>query len=594
MAWLKMNSRQGLLWILLAMLALPAAVKAQYGYADNRDGTCTITGYTGEGGDVVITNTITGLQVTGIGDAAFFNCPTLTTVAIGNGVISIGRYAFLACDNLTAITVDTNNPAFSSLDGVLFDKSQTTLIQCPGAKSGAYTIPNGVTNIGIAAFDYCNSLTNVTIPGSVTNIGEYAFLACHRLTAITVDTNNPAYSSVGGVLLDKSQNTLIQCPAGKAGTFTIPDSVNSIGENGFNGCRILTSVTIGTHVASLGNEAFDGCFSLTTATIPASVASMGDYAFGGCTNLTSVYFQGNAPTLGWYPFEGDAKATVYYFPSTTGWGATFGGRPTVPLGYDYADNGDGTCTITGYSGGDINVTTPNTISNLTVTSIGDAAFLDCTNLTGVTIPNNVTGIGVCAFSFCSSLTSFTIGTNIASIGHGTFTSCATLTNVTIGTNVTSIGNGAFSFCSSLPSVTIPASVTNIGISGFRDCTSLTSIYFRGNAPNLGPLGFTNDNNATVYYLPGTTNWTNPWGGLPTVLWNPQVLSNDGNFGVRTNCFGFTFTNGGSPTIVVEACTNLLNPAWSPLATNTLTGGSAYFGDPGWTNCPARFYRFRSP
>ena len=79
-----------------------------------------------------------------------------------------------------------------------------------------------------------------------------------------------------------------------------------------------------------------------------------------------------------------------------------------------------------------------------------------------------------------------------------------------------------------------------------------------------------------------------------VLWNPQVQTSDASFGVRTNQFGFTITGTSNLVIVVEACTNLANPIWSPVATNTLTGGSSYFSDPQWTNYPARFYRLRSP
>lgn len=78
-----------------------------------------------------------------------------------------------------------------------------------------------------------------------------------------------------------------------------------------------------------------------------------------------------------------------------------------------------------------------------------------------------------------------------------------------------------------------------------------------------------------------------------MLWNPQV-QNDANFGVQASQFGFTFTNAGNPIVVVEACTNLASPTWCPLGTNTLTGGSSYFGDPDWTNYPRRFYRFRMP
>ena len=82
-------------------------------------------------------------------------------------------------------------------------------------------------------------------------------------------------------------------------------------------------------------------------------------------------------------------------------------------------------------------------------------------------------------------------------------------------------------------------------------------------------------------------------GLPTVLWNPQV-QNDASFGVQTNQFGFNITGSSNLVIVVEACTNLANPVWQPVQTNTLTGGSSYFSDPQWTNYPARFYRLRSP
>jgi hypothetical protein len=111
--------------------------------------------------------------------------------------------------------------------------------------------------------------------------------------------------------------------------------------------------------------------------------------------------------------------------------------------------------------------------------------------------------------------------------------------------------------------------------------------------------FTGDNNATVYYLPGTTNWGTTFGGRPAVLWNPQAQTSDASFGVQMNRFGFNITGSSNLVIVVEACTNLVNPVWSPLSTNTLntfigTNGMSYFSDPAWTNYPGRFYRLRSP
>jgi hypothetical protein len=165
-----------------------------------------------------------------------------------------------------------------------------------------------------------------------------------------------------------------------------------------------------------------------------------------------------------------------------------------------------------------------------------------------------------------------------------------------GLPVTSIGSWAFQHNSSLTSVTIPDSVTNIGSYALSGCGSLTGVCFKGNAPGVASDVFGGDNNATVYYLPGTTGWsdfsTNT--GITPVLWNPQVQTSDGSFGVQTNQFGFNITGTSNLVIVVEACTNPANPTWYPVGTNTLTGGSSYFSDPQWTNYTRRFYRLRSP
>ena len=234
----------------------------------------------------------------------------------------------------------------------------------------------------------------------------------------------------------------------------------------------------------------------------------------------------------------------------------------------------GTITITGYTGAGGAVAIPTTITGLPVTAIGNNAFSYCTNLTSVTIPNSVTSIGDYAFYGCTSLIS-----------------------VTIGNSVTSIGDEAFANCNSLTSVTIPNSVTSIGSAAFAFCPSLTAVYFRGNRPSVGSDLFVYWDNAIVYYLSGTTGWGTTLGDRPTQLWllpNPLILNNGSGFGVRTNGFGFIISWATNISVVVEACTNLANPIWSPVGTNTLTGGSSYFSDPQWTNQPSRFYRLRSP
>jgi hypothetical protein len=338
---------------------------------------------------------------------------------------------FFECGILSAITVDSANPNYSSVGGVLFDKAQRRLMQYPSSKAGtSYIIPNSVTNIGDSAFNRCHNLTSVTIPNSVTSIGDEAFTQCQSLsnvtipnsvtsigvgafsgcvsltsvtigssltnigdsafgdcwslTAITVDSANPNYSSVGGVLFDKGQTTLMQYPYAKAGaSYTIPNSVTNIADSAFSGCQSLTSLTIPNSVTSIGNytfsectsltsitipngvnsigdSAFYFCYSLTNVTIPASVTSIGhsafsdcyglhsvtipnsvtsigDGAFYDCDSLTTVFFRGNAPTVGVLAFVKDDSygifyeppVTNYYLPGTTGWRKNYGGARTA-------------------------------------------------------------------------------------------------------------------------------------------------------------------------------------------------------------------------------------------------------------------------
>jgi hypothetical protein len=144
---------------------------------------------------------------------------------------------------------------------------------------------------------------------------------------------------------------------------------------------------------------------------------------------------------------------------------------------------------------------------------------------------------------------------------------------------------------------MPGSVRYLGGGAFSGCPSLTAVYFKGDAPTLGGSDvFNNDFSATVYYLPGTLGWDSTFGGLPTALWSlpyPLILSQGENFGVLTNQFGFIISWAYNAEVVVEACTNLANPVWSPLNTNTLTDGWSYFSDPQCRNYQNRFYRVRS-
>jgi hypothetical protein len=155
---------------------------------------------------------------------------------------------------------------------------------------------------------------------------------------------------------------------------------------------------------------------------------------------------------------------------------------------------------------------------------------------------------------------------------------------------------AFWNCSGLTNVTIPGSVTNLGNEAFQGCESLARVFFGGDTPALGSYVF-NGLRPTAYYLAGTSGWSNTFAGLPTALWflpNPMILNNEPSLGVQSNGFGFMISWATNVSVVVEACTNLAEPAWVPVWTNSLTNGCCCFSDAEWTNYPGCFYRVRSP
>ena len=299
-------------------------------------------------------------SVTSIGGWAFFRCDALTQVTIGKNVTNIGEWAFSGCISLTKIDVEANNANYYSEEGVLFNKNKTSLIQYPiGKTNTTYTIPNGVIDIEPAAFRWCFSLTQVTIPNSVKTIGdeafwqcieltqilipnsvieigEWVFGLCSALTEITVDSESIVYCSENGVLFNKDRTTLILYPAGKPETtYTIPNSVTSIGDAAFYYCSTLTQVTIPNSVTSIGSSAFLSCSALTQVNIGSGVTSIGNSAFLSCSALTQVTIGNGVTSIGYSAFENCSALTdmtvMAIVPPTTGWDAFDGVSSSIPV-----------------------------------------------------------------------------------------------------------------------------------------------------------------------------------------------------------------------------------------------------------------------
>jgi len=314
-----------------------------------------------------------------------------------------------------------------------------------GKPSGNVVLPDTlswypVTSIGESAFFWCDNLASVTIPSSVENINSNAFDDCKSLTSIKVADGNTNFSSEGGVLFNKDKTELIKFPEGKTGDYSIPSQVTSIGENAFNSCLGLTSVTIPDSVTDIGSSAFYNCTGIKSIKIPASVTKIGECAFLSCSkSIETAHDNPNYSSADGILFNKD-KSELIQFPMGKS------GKYQIPS---------------------------------TIVTIRAFAFNNATDLEFVLIPDSVEKIESHAFDNCKGLKSVTIPDSVTSIGGWAFAYCDALTSVTIGSSVSSIGKGAFSGCTALKTVSIPVSVTDIENSAFYSCNSLKDVNYSG-------------------------------------------------------------------------------------------------------------------
>ncbi len=493
-----------------------------------------------------------------ISPPGFTDCDALVEITLPGSLANVGEDTFYKCDNLTTISIAEDNPVYRTEDGVLFDKEMTTLIQYPtGKQDEQYTIPDGITAIGRRAFIYNHALKAVTVPDSLTTVEEEAFFNCEELSSITLPDG----------VCSMGEGTFAYCYALTG--FQFPEKMQSIPTHTFFKCKSLADLSIREGITEIGEAVFYGCDALSdihysgtqqqweqikvnsgdnspfwnaTAHYHASAPCYGVHIPGPeatcasgqvCMRCAEVLVE-----IGDHSYEGGQCTVCGKLSGDTSgkcgedltW--TMGEDGTLSicgtgdmydyekLGYDYSDKkaptdapwylyspnirkveiSDGVTSIGDYAFTDCTNLTDITIPD-GIKEIGKWSFVDCSSLTDIAILNSVTYIGSYAFWKCTSLTSIVIPKGVTEIYSGTFARCISLRKIIIPDGVTMIENAAFSGCTNLASVTIPDSVTYINLHAFADCTSLTSITIPDGIRDLS--GFTRCTGLTSINIPNS-------------------------------------------------------------------------------------------
>ena len=480
-------------------------------------------------------------------DYGSINNPNLKSITLG-AAVEYGADCLNDCPNLESINVNKKNNHYIVYNGVLYSKDKTNLVCIPRAREiTTLSIPDSVDYLTINS----QTLKKLTIGSNVKYIYS---LDCPNLESIAISNSNKYLSVENSVLYNKDKTELIKYPAKKVGTsFNVPSGVISIGEGAFKNCSKIESVVFPNTLKIISENAFENCSGLKSVTIPGSAEKyieamcgssedigiidqidqiVADSAFANCTALTDVTILNRLSKI-----SPSAFANCTNIKHITFKGCADNKDPNQENAYIETSNYNGFLNVLyainriaklesiTIDGSDVDyIVSDGVLYNkdktklllypkkkankavipADVTSIGDYAFANCTDLTQIVFPSTLTSIGEDAFRNCIGLTQIAFPNELISIDENAFRDCTGLTRIILPNTLTSIGVCAFRGCANLTQITLPRGVKFIGSGAFEDCAKLSNIFAADDGEILG-IGY-DVFKGTPYYN-DSKNWS---------------------------------------------------------------------------------------
>ncbi len=463
-------------------------------------------------GSLVLPSSITHegrtLPVTSIDAGAFADNTALTALTLPDGITQLSADLFKGCTALHTITVADDHPAYTTPDGVLYNKDKTELVFCPAARLGALSVAEGTASIAARALMGCSRLTALTLPASFKQAGEDAFtgISPESLTIYAPAIGNwfKGSTSLKTLVVDNENFTapadaFDQCTSLTDVSLSFNDIFQPQWEdvNLFKGCsairrlyldlcdvpvwfkglKSLESVTITQNIWSITESAFEGCTSLTNLELTDGLIEIGKYAFKDCSSLVSVRIPNNI-VIREQAFENCTALKNITFPEElisvryssfkgTAWEKNLPDGPVYVADQLFVYKGE---------------MAPNTVFELKegTRRLTDYAFAGQTNLAGIRFPDSeYIYIGANVFDGCTGLKEVDWA-DIDHIGEEAFARCTSLTEADITSNIETILSGAFVQCSSLRNVCIELTeFSMLGFNLFDGCPQLDTLYING-------------------------------------------------------------------------------------------------------------------